>query len=386
MFPRYTRLPGRQAGTALAGSLVALLALVLLGVSHYDWNVSGLLHMDVPFGERHDVPAGLVLYQDAAYDGMLYYQIIRDLPALFTDGQTSLDSPYRFQRILLPLLTYIVTLGQERAYPSALLLLNLAAALGSLAVLLAITKRVNIHAFTIIANPAMLVGILYTLTEPLSIFFMLLFFLLWTRNNQRLTVLSIVMLGLSMLARETTVFLIGLLFLWYLWKRQWVQALLAVVPIFVLIVWQFFLVRQLGEQGFQANSNLVDFPFWGPLSVITRLYEHVTSYLLSGLALTAFVFPLFFHSVRTFIRKKTSFDVWDLMIAGLAFTMITMDHHMWGAITSIGRVVTPVYPVYALYASSRDTVFLRVLSGVLIAVSVIAAIGIASVPHPFIIS
>ncbi len=376
----------KQTSLALGISAIGLLFLVFLGVRHYDYNVSGLLHMDVPFGELHQVPPGVVLYSDAAYDGMLYYQVARDLPALFTDGQTSLDSPYRFQRILLPLFTYIVSFGQAPLFPYALLILNLAAALGSLLILLRITGKITIHSFTIIANPAVLVGILYTLTEPLSIFFMMLFFLFWKKNKENLNAASVSMLILSMLARETTVFLIGLLFLWYLWKRRWMQAIVSLIPIAVLIAWQAFLIHQLGERGFQANSNIIDIPFWGPLSVLTRMTDGITSYLLSAVALMLFVFPLFMHSARTFLRKKFTIDVWDLLVAGLVFTMITMDHHMWGAITSIGRVVTPMYPVYALYAAARDTRFLRILSGILIGLSLIAAVGIASVPHPFVIS
>ena len=66
--------------------------------------------------------------------------------------------------------------------------------------------------------------------------------------------------------------------------------------------------------------------------------------------------------------------------------MLCMDGHMWGAITSIGLVVTPVYPVYALYAAERDTAVLRKISLVLLVVTLVASAGIASVPHPFRVS
>lgn len=371
---------------ALGLTAVALLFLVFLGVRHYGGNVSGLLHMDVPFGEAHQVPPGVVLYTDAAYDGMLYYQVARDLPALVRGEQPSLDSPYRFQRILLPALTYAVTLGNERAFPHAILVINLLCVIGSLALMLAITRRVSIHALTVVLNPAALVGVLYALTEPLSLFFMMVFFWLWQRAGRRVTVFGIVALILSLFARETTVFLIGLLFLWSVWERRWKEAALLLVPVPLFILWQFALVQIMGDVGFQANGNVVSLPFGGPLQLILWLIEGITLYRLSGIALFGFVFLLFLAVGREWAQKRTQIGVLAFLLGGLTFTMLCMDSHMWGAITSIGRVVTPIYPVYALYAAEKDTRTERALSAVLIAVSVVAAVGIASIPHPYVIS
>jgi hypothetical protein len=358
----------------------------MLGISHYNWNVSGLLHMDVPFGQEHQVPSGLVLYSDAAYDGMLYYQVARDLPALFTGGTTSLDSPYRFQRVLLPLLTYAVTLGHEPLFPFALLGVNIAAVLGTLFLMLRITRKVSVHTLAIVFNPAALIGVLYTLTEPLSIFFLTLFFAVWLKRGQKLDVLSLAALTLSLLARETTVFLIGLLFVWFLWKRQWKQAVLVIIPMVLFTLWQWFLVHRLGAVPFQANGNVIDLPFVGPLSLLQWLASGLNPVRLSALGLLLFVLPLCAALLREWLQLRTRIDLLCFLVSGLAFTMLCMDKHMWGAITSIGRVVTPFYPVYVLYAAARDTWVERRLSALLIAVSIVAAIGIAAVAHPFVIS
>jgi hypothetical protein len=74
------------------------------------------------------------------------------------------------------------------------------------------------------------------------------------------------------------------------------------------------------------------------------------------------------------------------VLAGLCAVMLSMHPHMWGALTSIGRVVTPFYPAYVLFAGSRDTRFLRLLSGCLILFSIVAAIGIAAIRHPYVVS
>lgn len=371
---------------ATLGVFVSLVALTLFGVRQYDYNLSGLLHMDVPFGEAHQVPSGLVLYQDAAYDGMLYYQVARDIPALFTGGETSLQSPYRFQRIALPLLMYITALGNEHAFPFALVAINILASVASFALMLLLIRKVNIHAFTIVCNPAVLVGILYSLTEPLSLLLMVLFFVMWEQHARRLNGWMLLILLLSLLARETTVFLIGLLFVWFLWKRQWKDAVLVLIPMALFTAWQYFLVMRLGAVAFQANGNVIDFPFVGPITLIQWLLEGLNSYRLSALGVLFFVVPLLFAVGKEWVQRWRALDVYAFLLMGLTITMLCMDSHMWGAITSIGRVVTPIYPVYALYAAERDTWVERVLSAILIVVSVVAAIGIAWVKHPYVIS
>lgn len=370
----------------IACTAVLLAFIAFLGVRNYGGNPSALLHLDAVFGETHRVPPGIVLYEDGGYDGMLYYQVARDLPALFGGGQPSLDSPYRFQRILFPLLTYAVTVGNERAFPWAMLLINLACALGTLLVFLRILKKPSVHALTIVWNPAMLVGILYMLTEPLSLLFLALFFWRFEARHRRLDALSTSMLLLSLLARETTVFLIGLLLLWFLWKRQWKDVILALAPMALLALWQWFLVRRLGAAGFQANSNIINLPLLGPIKTIVWAFTDgglARFYRLASLCLLAFVLPLAWLLGKEGWKDKMRVDLPWVLLAGLTATMLCMHPHMWGALTSIGRVVTPFYPAYALYAADRDTPMLRRLSWWLIAFSAVAAIGIASVPHPY---
>lgn len=367
---------------------VLLIALVWIGVRNYGGNVSALLHMDVPFGELHMVPESVVLYEDAAYDGMLYYQVARDIPELVFGDYISLDSPYRFQRILLPLLMNAVTLGDERGFPLALLLLNLVAALLTLWIMVGVTRKAGLHAWSSLLNPAMLIGILYSLTEPVSALFIAVFLGVWERAGKQMTAWGILALTLSMFARETTIFLLGLLFAWYVFKREWRNAAAAVIPAIPFFVWQHVLSLRFGDIGFQANSNIIDFPFKGPVQAFLWLLEShgPMSYRLSSLALLAFLLPLCAVLAREWITKKGRVDIYTFLMSGLCATMLCMDAHMWGAITSIGRVVTPLYPVYALYAARHDSKVLRWISAALILVSVVAAVGIAMVPHPFRVS
>lgn len=152
------------------------------------------------------------------------------------------------------------------------------------------------------------------------------------------------------------------------------------------VAWQYFLVMRLGSVAFQANGNAIDFLFVGPITLIKWLFEGLNTYRLSALGLLFFVTPLCVALGKEWWNKRQHIGVYAFLLTGLTCTMLSMDSHMWGAITSIGRVVTPIYPVYALYAAQRDTWIERTLSVILIVVSIVAAIGIAWVKHPYIVS
>lgn len=369
---------------------VAVLAgIAALGTHHYDGNVSALLHMDTEFGERFAVPGGIVLYQDGGYDGMLYYQVARDIPLFLSGGESAFDSPYRFQRILFPLFGFILSLGRDEWLPFAFVIINILAVTGSFFLIARIVKKINVHTLTIVFNPASLVGILYALTEPVSLFFLALFLWLWHRAGMRITVLGILALTLSLFARETTIFLIGLLGLWSLWKHRWKDASLLIIPVVLLILWQYALVQRFGSVGFQAGGNFLDLPFLGPVTVLKWALEQEgirQLYRFSSLALLAMLLPLFVLLGREWRVRGTSVDALTFLITGLSLVLVCMDTHMWGVITSIGRVVTPFYPVYALYAAERDSSPLRILSGFLITISIVAALGIALQAHPYVLS
>lgn len=368
---------------------LCILFLVAFGVRQYEWNVSALLHMDTVFGETNAVPSGLILYQDGGYDGMLYYQVARDIPTLIAGDTPKLHSPYRYQRILLPLTAFLLSAGHDRALPFALLLINIVAAIGTLALMLFLTKGKALHALTAVLSPAMLVGILYSLTEPLSTFFIVVFFVIWQASGRRITPWSLLPLTLSLFARETTVFLITLLLLWSLWRKHWNDAGLLVLPLFIFVGWQWFLEARFGSVGFQANSNIIAFPLHGPLKMLQWLWQERGMhqlYRLSSVGPLLFLTALMMSLFTQWRQQKSRIGVLPFLLSGLCVTMLCMHPHMWGVITSIGRVVTPLYPVYALYAAERDSLFERRLSLFLIVLSVVAAIGIAAIRHPYVLS
>src|SRR3989344_5132695 len=331
--------------STIAGAVLFLIALIAFQVSRYDGNVSALLHVSREFGEAFQVPHGVVLYEDGGYDGMLYYQIARDIPKiLFGSRDGSLppyDSAYRAQRILLPLFTYLLSLGQESYFPWVILLINLASITGALALALSFMRKISLPILTLVFNPAALVGVLFALSEPLSLFFTTLFLVLWKRSKGIISGWQVIALALAMFAREPTIFLILPLAGWYLWKKQWKNASLLALALAPSLLWQWFLIERFGTLALTTGSHMINLPLLG---------------------------------------------VWQLLLLICLLVLFSLDAHIWGVITSVGRVLTPIYPLFAFTASERNSLSDRLISLNLIAVSIIAAIGIASITHPFSIS
>ena len=384
----------RTQKKTLLGIGLVLVALVLLAISRYDWNMSALLHMSRDFGQTYDAPKGTVLYEDGGYDGMLYYQIARDIPEiLFGNTQTSqrdvstaplYGNVYRAQRILLPLFAFTLSFGKDVLLPYALLLINIASVIGALALAFAYQRKVSIGALAIALNPAALVGILFSLTEPLSLFFITLFLFLWKRAGERITFWSAVTLALAMLARETTVFLILPLAVFSLLKKEWKNTFFCLLSLIPFALWTLFLVDRFGALPLETSAGMLNIPFSGPLDLLQRsLAENITAYRLSSLSfLVLFFLPLALIEVYRWWKGREGGMLGSLLLV-LIVAMLCLDAHIWGVITSIGRAVTPLYPVFAFKAMEEGGRMERTLSGSLILVSIVAAVGIALVTHPF---
>jgi hypothetical protein len=77
-----------------------------------------------------------------------------------------------------------------------------------------------------------------------------------------------------------------------------------------------------------------------------------------------------------------------LPLGALAFLLLmwAMPDHIWGSVTSIGRVITPVYPFVILLCRKRNDVFALVLASAILALGLVTAAGLISIVHPFSLS
>jgi hypothetical protein len=181
------------------------------------------------------------------YDGQFAYYISRD-PAGSPD---CLDVPaYRMQRILLPALGRLLSLGQEALIPWAFVAINLIALVGSTALLEQLLVAEHVSRWFALSY-GLYIGVFMAVrlstTETLA--YGLVIAGIWCGQKDRLWAAA-VMLALAGLAKETTgLFTAGYLLYFVLHRRRWDALRMGVIVGVPFVAWQIALYVWLGEFG-----------------------------------------------------------------------------------------------------------------------------------------
>jgi hypothetical protein len=258
--------------------LVLALAYVALTLARY----GGDPEMFVLAGTRYDQndPDG-----SWGYDGQFAYYIARD-PA---GGCPQCDvPPYRYQRILYPVLAWGLALGQRALIPWTLIAINVAALAGGTYFterLLDAHRVSRWYALVYGLYGGLVAGLRLDLTEPLAYGLVQAGLWVWMKQEARGKERSahkrlgfesgdwrLGLFALAALTKETALIAVGGLLLYLVLERRWWEAvrlgLIAVVP---FVVWQGVLWAWLGAPGVGAGGALATsfevIPFWGLLSV-----------------------------------------------------------------------------------------------------------------------
>jgi hypothetical protein len=239
-------------------------AYIVARLAVYDWNVVALAEIGTQFSEGD--PAGT-----EGYDGQFTYYIAVDLnPATVSD---KLDVPaYRYQRILLPALAHFFTGGHATAIPWALLAINLLAQLAGTYAVMRYLQDCGLRTRYALSY-GLWVGLVSAvglqLHEPLAYG---LAALAWLARKRGKSVLSAVLIGLALFAKETILIIWLALFLSDLiGKRRW-KAVLPWIVVGVLYAgWQVWLWRVFGAPGI-GSGGAKSTPFeWIPLMGLWRI-------------------------------------------------------------------------------------------------------------------
>lgn len=365
-----------------------LAALVWANVQPYSGNVSAMFHLDELMNESRPVPKGFAVLTVPAYDGAHYYQIARNIPAIASPdrwpellGQSTLS--YAYQRILLPAAGFILAVGQEAALPYTFLLINVASLL--IAAYLIVKKGSGYapYAAAVAFCPSAMVGLHFMLAEPLSLLLLTVFLLRFSKN-EKLEWFDVLYLSLLPLSREVNVLFVGTVFLYVLWKRQWKDVALCMIPFASFFLLHGLIFAIFGDVPFLMSTGKTTYPFQAVFELITGVYGYNRLTLTSIPLFLFFVLPGLAWTAALIIRKK---DRSYLAFGSLMFLilMTLMPDHIWGSITSIGRVITPVYPLTILLAARHDTWTARWIASMAALIGLAAGWALALNVHPFII-
>lgn len=366
--------------------VVFLGCLAFLTVHPYGNNLTAFFHMDAKLARGNPLPASFVVLKVPAYDGAQYYHVARNIPKLFEGSEwkflrLEIPASYGYQRILLPFLAYALAFGQTDGLPYTFLLINIACLLLA-CMLMDADGRKPLYALALALCPAALIGLHFSLAEPLTIA-LLTWFLLRYEKYKTIGLPEAGLLSLLVLTREVNVLFAGFLTAYLLIRGQWKNALYSVPPLLFFVAFHAFLFVLFSDVPFLDSGAKHAFPFQ---AIIPLLLGQAGGY--NRLTLSSIPLFLFFvapaltwiiHELWT--KRSKDFLPWALLAFLLLMTM--MPDIIWGSMTSIGRVITPIYPLFLVYAARRDTLPARAISVSVLVLGLAIGIGLALIHHPY---
>ncbi len=374
----------RNRHAAILGSLLAAAMFLLL--RPYGWNPSALFHMDTVLSEKHVMPGGFVVLDVPAYDGAQYYLVSRNIPDMLRPARwdrlrSVSPTSYGYQRFLLPLAAFALSLGQTDLLPYAFLLINLASLLLSFWIVLRAFPTRPLYAYAMALCPAAMVGLHFNIAEPLTLALLTLFLSRFRRSGT-LAPLDVLLLSLAALTREVNIIFGAILGCFFLCRKQWKDAGLMFVPLAAFLLLHGWIYAIFGEMPFFMSTGKSTFPFQAVYELLTGGYGYDYKTLTSIPLFILFVFPALAWTGWLLAKGK---DRSFLAVASFLFLslMCSMPDHIVGSITSIGRVITPVYPLVILLAAKHDSRVGRFLATIALLIGLAAALSLASVIHPF---
>lgn len=226
------------------------------------------------------------------YDGQFNYYIARD-PA---HAAPCIDVPaYRYQRILLPLLGWLLSLGYSTSLPLIFLLINMVALVSSTYLVeLLLEKEGHSRWFALSYGlfVGLALGVRLSTSEPLA--HALVIGAIWLYHQGRFWGCA-GLFALAALTKETTLLMAAGMGLWWLYQREWRRlAAFSAVVLIPFMVWQVYLWVWLGNLGIGSGgakaTTFEAIPFMG----IIKLWTEGTPQLfyVQGLVFAGFFFLL----------------------------------------------------------------------------------------------
>jgi len=239
------RLKNTDKAAALTFYLLIALAYCIAYAGSPD--LSALIHA----GDRYPYIGedGAYVYPSSdGYDGQWYYHIAKD-PLNVAHAKLIKEAPgYRYQRILYPLLSYLVALGDVSLLPYSMFAVNLASVLLSAHIFSKMVKGYALY-------PTFLAGVftstLLELAEPLWV--MLCLAALYYLRQDRIWH-SALAFTFAFLTKETTLYLLAPAVL-YLSLRQRSRSLPLTLPFAVFGLWQLLLSTHFGKPPFLTSQR-----------------------------------------------------------------------------------------------------------------------------------
>ena len=322
-----------------------LFTIIALGL--HDWNPLWFMWL----GERY---ANLDPAGRTGYDGQFVYYIARDGMAAIPHLD---NAPWRLQRILLPLVTRVLSLGQPDAMPWMLILINLAAICASTFALAQWLHSQKVSAWYSLTY-SLFVGLLLAysrnLTEPLAFCLAAWGVTTWLKKKH---VPAIFLLALAALTRETAVlFAVGLA-LAQLAHKNLRLAFIASTAALPLLVWEGYLFARFSVVPFRVGPTMEFIPLAGSLPYLSLDPARLSAFALVGVPSALWAIFSAMH-----LLKNPHLDpAWLLLTVSVFMTLmppVLYEHIMGAGRIAAGLVLAALLMFPTLSESARKAVLI----------------------------
>src|SRR4051794_8146772 len=219
--------------------------------------------------DASNVPPGLTVIPNiGGYDGIWFYRLaINPFTGVQAAHGIRIDNPlYRQQRVMYPLIVWLLSLGQVTWIPWLLVMVNIIAAAAMAAFAGTFAKRFGLNALWGVIVP-LYPGFVLTFSRDLAEIVTAAFAMgaIWAVAKQR-HVTAALLLTAAILTRETTLLLaIALAAVWIIErvarKERRIAAITFAIPIAVYALWQLFLGMRWGVSPLRAGAPDRALPF-----------------------------------------------------------------------------------------------------------------------------
>jgi hypothetical protein len=304
------------------------------------------------------------------YDGQFAYYVARDPAA----GWRYCDVPaYRYQRILYPLLAWMLALGRPEVVGWTLIALNVAALAGGTYFtgrLLAVWGVSRWYALVYGLYGGLVAGLRLDLTEPMAYGLVQAGLWAWQEQEARrrkqgaqsesgfgVWGLGFAVLALAALAKETTLIAAAGLLLYLVLEHRWREAAgLGLVVGLPFVAWQGVLWAWLGRPGIGAGGAMATsfewLPFAGLLRVATVSWP--AFWLLLAIEGPLFVLPIIWAlttSVRDLVRGRR--HPWVTVLLAQAAALPFLPFSTWREPLAMARLAVGLVAATSLYGAQR---------------------------------
>ncbi len=363
--------------------------LVMYSISPYGYNLSSMIRIsrtDEERASRELVQKGMVVFLDrGGYDGQAYYYIAMD-PFM---ERGVFNSPYRYQRILYPLIARILTFGRVDLLPHTLYVVNLLSLGVGMYFFILLLRHLSLHPLWSLFYglcPPTIMTIQYDLPSPLAMALIIVAVYFYVKDRLYLTV---PLLALSLLTREDSVMVLLPLVVWDWQKRKDpLRAGFLLSSVVPFVVWQVVVLLKLGSLPAGTSAHVISpVPFKG----IWEYYSGVRpKNLLEAMKImsTVVVLGFFIMTAISVLRamKKGGHLFYYIVIAYCVLVTLTVPSQ-WDNYNGLVRMFYGIFPFAVLsYGVGREGLLKHTVwfIGVLFVMTVVRILFVSPV-YPYMV-